>query len=223
MGDDFSTFDAVLEQIHEDLSKYPFHYGNEHPIAPELYSRLRSELSPPTVELEYRQDHSNKSQWRNRDMFDRLSPDQAVPRVRPEVEFFHHGTRWKGKKRDYDLAVFNAEEPLIMQGKKQGVGNFIDTASSVSVLCEIKHSLNMSARFRDGAEKDIQALSEYPGEADTRYFVFVDWWPRDGYGDPTFQSDIRRLRDRLPDEAVSTRIAYLPREGEMQLVSSKHE
>lgn len=218
MDSDTKIFEQVLTQLHQDFKQHPFHYGNEHPIAPELYSRLRSKLPLPTVELDYRQDHSYQSKWRNRKISDNLSQDQRVPRVRPEVKFFHQGSKWIGTKEDYDLAVFRPDRPLIMQGKKQGVGNFVDTSTPVSILCEIKHSRNESTQLRDGAEEDIQALAEYPGEAATRYFVFLDWWPRDGYGNQTFQSDMNKIRERLSD-VDNTRIAYLPRRGDMQLTS----
>lgn len=217
---DIDVFEEVLKDLNKDIERYPFHYGNEHPIAPELYGRLRSALDPPTTPLEYKQEHSDLTQWRNRDMFDRLSPDQEVPRVQPEVEFYHEGGRWRGSKRDYDLAIFKPDAPLIMQGKREGIGNFIDTETEISVLCEIKHSLNMSGRFRDGGAADIRALSEFPGEVNRSYFVFLDWWPKDGYEKPTFEADIDRLRDSVADLGAEVDVAYLPRAGEVRFARS---
>jgi len=94
-------------------------------------------------------------------MFDRLERDEhEIPRVRPEVRFYDDGI-WSERKTDFDLVVFAEEEEVVMQGKKQGIGNFVDIQETVlSVLCEIKHSMNMSGQFRSGGETDIQALAD---------------------------------------------------------------
>jgi len=128
---------------------------------PELYRRLRTQLSPETAPLRYHQDHSNMEEWRNREMFDRLERDEhEIPRVRPEVRFYDDGI-WSERKTDFDLVVFAEEEEVVMQGKKQAIGNFVDIQETVlSVLCEIKHSMNMSGQFRSGGETDIQALAD---------------------------------------------------------------
>jgi len=136
---------------------------------PELYRLLRERLTTETVPLEYRQQHSDMEQWRNREMFNRVQKEgQQIPRIRPEVTFYDDGI-WGGAKSDFDLVVFPADETVVMQGKKEGIGNFIDANDTgLSVLCEIKHSMNMSGQFRSGGETDIQALAEYPGEVGRR-------------------------------------------------------
>ena len=92
LSGDIELFEETLRQLHRDFQKYPFHYGNENPIMPELYRRLRTQLSPETVPLTYRQDHSKMDDWRNREMFERLEQgDQEIPRVRPEVRFYDDG------------------------------------------------------------------------------------------------------------------------------------
>ncbi|GAB3686507.1 hypothetical protein GCM10028857_18670 [Salinarchaeum chitinilyticum] len=215
---EIEVFESVLKQLHSDFQQFPFHYGNENPVMPELYRRLRGQLTPGTVPLTYRSDHSDMEQWRNREMFNRIERDPLeIPRVRPEVTFYHEGI-WSGAKSDFDLVVFPPDEHVVMQGKKQGVGNFVDADTRLSILCEIKHSMNMSGQFRNGGEKDIQALDEYPGEVDRCYFLFLDWWPRDGYGNRTFEKDLRQLENRLGTVETRVDIAYLPREGELQFV-----
>lgn len=212
------AFESALQELHRDFQQFPFHYGNENPVMPELYRRLRGQLTPETIPLTYRRDHSDMDQWRNREMFNRIERDPLeIPRVRPEVTFYHEGI-WGGAKSDFDLVVFPPDEHVVMQGKKQGVGNFVDADTRLSILCEIKHSMNMSGQFRNGGEKDIQALDEYPGEVDRRYFLFFDWWPRDGYGNRTFEKDVRQLENRLGTVETRVDIAYLPREGELQFV-----
>lgn len=216
--DDVATFEELLRELHDDFQQHPFHYGNENPVMPELYRALRNRLSPETVALEYRQEHSDMEQWRNREMFSRVRREgHEIPRVRPEVRFYDDGL-WGGSKSDFDLVVFPPDETVVMQGKKEGVGNFIGAETTLSVLCEIKHSMNMSGQFRSGGETDVQALAEYPGRVARRYFVFLDWWPRDGYGNRTFEKDVRQLEGRLGalDERVD--IAYLPRAGDIEFV-----
>lgn len=106
-----------------------------------------------------------------------------------------------------------------MQGKREGIGNLIDIdGTTLSVLCEIKHSRNMSGRFRSGGRTDIQALSEFPGEVAGRYFVFLDWWPRDAYGTRMFEEDRRRLEEELGPLDTPVDVVYLPREGDLQIV-----
>lgn len=212
-------FEDTLRELHRDFRQYPFHYGNENPIMPELYRLLRGQLSPETTQLEYRRDHSDMEQWRNREMFERIEhDDHTIPRVRPEVTFYHDGI-WGGAKSDIDLVVFPPDERVVMQGKKQGVGNFVDASETrLSILCEIKHSMNMSGQFRSGGETDIQALAEYPGEVDRRYFLFLDWWPQDGYGNRTFEKDVRQLEKRLGKVDTRVDVAYLPRDGEIEFV-----
>lgn len=215
--DDIELFEATLKQLHEDFQQHPFHYGNENPVMPELYRRLRTELSPETVPVTYYQDHSNMDDWRNRDMFDRVDrADQEIPRVRPEVRFYDDGI-WGGAKTDFDLVVFPGREDVAMQGKKEGIGNFVDIdRTQLSVLCEIKHSMNMSGQFRSGGETDIQAMAAYPGDVGRRYFVFLDWWPQDGYGKRTFEKDIRQLEERIGEVERRVDVAYLPRSGDLQ-------
>lgn len=219
ISEDISCFENVLRELHDDFQNHPFHYGNENPIMPELYRRLRQRLTPETVPLTYRQDHSNMDDWRNREMFNRLERDgHEIPRVRPEVRFYDDGL-WSGAKTDFDLAVFPAGEQVVMQGKKEGVGNFVDVnESSLSVLCEIKHSMNMSGRFRNGGETDVSALAEFPGEVGRRYFVFLDWWPQDGYGNRTFEKDVQQLENRLSEVEERVDVVYLPREGNLEFV-----
>jgi hypothetical protein len=214
-----ALFEDNLRELHRDFRQHPFHYGNENPIMPELYRLLRDQLSPKTTQLEYRRDHSDMEQWRNREMFERIErDDHTIPRVRPEVTFYHDGI-WGGAKSDFDLVVFPPEERVVMQGKKQGVGNFVDASETrLSILCEIKHSMNMSGQFRSGGETDIQALAEYPGEVDRRYFLFLDWWPQDGYGNRTFEKDVRQLEERLGEVDTRVDVAYLPRDGEIEFV-----
>ena len=218
VSEDIEQFEACLHALHEDFQQYPFHYGNEHPIAPELYRQLLASLSQLTVPVDYRQDHSSMEEWRNREMFNRLDEDNhEIRRVRSEVTFYDEGI-WRGAKSDFDMAISPAGQVVTMQGKKEGVGNFIDVATPLSVLCEIKHSMNMSGQFRSGGERDIQALASYPGEVGRRYFVFLDWWPRDGYGNRTFQKDVRQLRERLDSLDTQVDVAYLPRTGDLQFV-----
>ena len=219
VSEDIELFEKTLRQLHRDFQRHPFHYGNENPVMPELYRQLRSELSPETVPLTYRQDHSNLDDWRNREMFERLEDENhQIPRVRPEVRFYDDGI-WGGSKTDFDLVVFPEGTDVVMQGKKEGVGNFVDIQSTqLSVLCEIKHSMNMSGQFRSGGETDIQALAEYPGEVGRRYFLFLDWWPRDGYGKTTFEKDVRQLKQRIGEVDQRVDVAYLPRKGELNFV-----
>lgn len=216
---DIELFESAVQDLHQDFLDHPFHYGNENPIMPELYRRLKAELNPETVDLRYRQDHSNMDDWRNREMFNRLEREgHEIPRVRPEVRFYDQGI-WGGAKTDFDLAVFPSRSAVVMQGKKEGIGNFIDlNESTVSVLCEIKHSMNMSGRLRSGGEKDIQALAEFPGEVSRRYFLFMDWWPRDGYGKLTLEKDIRNLRERLDELDHRVDLVYLPRDGQLEFI-----
>lgn len=219
VSEDIELFENTLRQLHRDFQRHPFHYGNENPIMPELYRWLRSQLSPETVPLAYLQDHSNMDDWRNREMFNRVErEDQEIPRVRPEVRFYDDGI-WGGNKTDFDLVVFPEGTEVVMQGKKEGVGNFVDIQrTKLSVLCEIKHSMNMSGQFRSGGETDIQALAEYPGEVGRRYFVFLDWWPQDGYGKSTFEKDVRQLEERIDKIACCVDVAYLPRTGDLKFV-----
>jgi hypothetical protein len=216
---DITDFEDTLLELHRDFQQYPFHYGNENPIMPELYRLLRERLTPETVPLEYRQQHSDMEQWRNRKMFNRVqNGGHQIPRIRPEVTFYDDGI-WGGAKSDFDLVVFPANETVVMQGKKEGIGNFIDAKdTSLSVLCEIKHSMNMSGQFRSGGETDIQALAQYPGEVGRRYFLFLDWWPQDGYGNRTFEKDVRQLENRLDELEMRVDVAYLPRDGEIEFV-----
>lgn len=217
IAEDIEFFEDTLRQLFSDFQSHPFHYGNENPIMPELYRRLRTQLTPETVPLTYRQDHSDMNEWRNREMFERLErEDQEIPRVRPEVRFYDEGT-WGGAKTDFDLVVFPEGEEVVMQGKKEGVGNFVDSKrTQLSVLCEIKHSMNMSGQFRSGGETDIQALGEYPGDVGRQYFLFMDWWPRDGYGKTTFEKDVRQLEERIGAMDCRVDIAYLPRSGDLK-------
>ena len=216
---DVEAFETALRNLFEDFQQHPFHYGNENPIMPELYRLLRKRLTPETVPLEYRRDHAEMDQWRNRKMFDRIERGgHTIPRVRPEVTFYDDGI-WGGAKSDYDLVVFPPDERVVMQGKKQGVGNFVDaTDTRLSILCEIKHSMNMRGQSRSGGETDIQALAEYPGEVGRRYFLFLDWWPHDGYGNRTFEKDVQQLKDSLDNIETRVDVAYLPRDGEPQFV-----
>jgi hypothetical protein len=80
--------------------------------------------------------------------------------------------------------------------------------------------MNMSGRFRAGGETDVQALGEFPGAVGGRYFVFVDWWPLDGHGNPTFEKDRRGLERRLPELDHPVDVAYLPRGDDLQFVRS---
>lgn len=89
--------------------------------------------------------------------------------------------------------------------------------TQLSVLCEIKHSMNISGQFRSGGETDIQALVEYPGDVGRRYFLFLDWWPRDGYGKTTFEKDVRQLEERIGEAARRVDVAYLPMREKLTL------
>jgi len=219
VSEDIELFENALRQLHHDFQSHPFHYGNENPVMPELYRLLRTRLSPETVPLAYRQDHCNMDDWRNREMFERVEQEgQKIPRVRPEVRFYEDGI-WGSAKTDFDLVVFPQGDEVVMQGKKEGIGNFVDIQrTQLSVLCEIKHSMNMSGQFRSGGEIDIQALVEYPGDVGRRYFLFLDWWPQDGYGKTTFEKDVRQLEERIGEVACRVDVAYLPRAGDLKFV-----
>lgn len=218
-SDSIQLFEETLHNLHADFQRYPFHYGNENPVMPELYRLLRERLTPETTPVRYQQDHSDMEQWRNREIGERVDLDtHEIPRVRPEVTFYQEGI-WGDSKSDFDLVVFPPNEQVVMQGKKQGVGNFVDAEETrLSVLCEIKHSMNMSGQFRSGGETDIQALAEYPGSVERRFFLFMDWWPRDGYGSQTFEKDVRQLEERLGEVNTRVDVAYLPRDGPIEFV-----
>ncbi len=65
VAEDIELFEDALHQLPSDFQNHPFHYGNETPIMPDLYRWLRKQLSPETVPITYRQDHSNMDDWRN--------------------------------------------------------------------------------------------------------------------------------------------------------------
>lgn len=161
--DDVETFETALEELHRHFQSQPFHYTNEHPLAPELHRLLRERLSPEVVPVDYRQSHSDIDQWRNCRPGDEVSAEnQRIPRVRPEVTFYSDGV-WGGAKSDFDLTLFVPDDAVVLQGKKQSVGGFVDADEiRLSVLCEIKHSTNMGGSSEAAARQTFRRLRSIP-------------------------------------------------------------
>lgn len=81
ISNDINDFEAVLQELHSDFREHPFYYGNENPIMPELYRRLRDRLEPETVPLRYQQDHSDMDDWRNREINRLEREEHKIPRT----------------------------------------------------------------------------------------------------------------------------------------------
>jgi hypothetical protein len=121
----------------------------------------------------------------------------------------------------FDLSIFAADEPLIGQSKAEGPGNYWDTETELSVLCEIKHSKNESSNFyaaSQGAD-DVRALAQYPGEVARRVFLFVDWWPVDGNGTRRYDKHRDQLLDNVGKLSNRVDVVYLPRRGKQHTFS----
>lgn len=223
------AFNEVIGELATDFQQNPFHYGNEDILVPELYHRMCNILDNVSLEVEYRRDYGDKDYWRVANILDRVEETGQIPRVRPEISFVDDGERWKfhwtedretkRKHKKFDLAVFADESPLIMQSKEEGPGNYMDTENRLSVLCEIKHSMNMSSQFysKSTGTRDVLALSRYPGEVKKRVYLFLDWWPEYKRGEKRFSTHWQKLkkntRGRL-DNPVD--VIYAPRNGEIK-------
>jgi hypothetical protein len=226
---DEALFDAAIKEIHEDFEQNPLNYGNEDLLIPEMVYRLRRRISPEYVSVDYRQEYPNiEEEWRVRDFADRVEETGMAARVRPEVLFVHEGERWsfersiKGRHEStvpkYDIVVFGPDGPMVGQSKAEGPGNYWDTESSVSVICEIKHSKNESSNFYapgKGAD-DVRALANFPGNAGKRVFLFMDWWPVDGNGRHRFEPHRQRLVENVGNLPEPVEVVYLSRLGDCQ-------
>lgn len=225
---DERVFTSITKEVADDFATNPFHYGNEDLLIPEFAHRLRTKLSTPQLPVEYRDDYGDPDEWRVRSVGERVPDPGSVCRVRPEVSFVHEGQRWSFKRSidetersthaRFDLAVFAPEAPLIMQSKREGPGNYCDTTSELSVLCEFKHSKNESSNFyapKKGAD-DIRALATYPGRVGTRAFVFLDWWPRDGNGNYRYDRHEQRLRENIGNLPNEVKVQYIDRAGRIE-------
>jgi len=222
------AFNEAVNEIASDFRQSPFHYGNEDILVPELYYRIRNLLDNVSLEIEYRRDYGDEDYWRVSDIFDRVENTGRIPRVRPEVAFVNGGERWtlrweedgetKETYKKFDLAVFASDPPLIMQSKEEGPGNYMDTENNISVLCEIKHSKNMSSQFysESAGTRDVIALSRYPGGVKERVYLFLDWWPKYKRGKERFDTHWQKLkkntRGRL-DNPVD--VLYISRLGKV--------
>jgi hypothetical protein len=227
---DLFHFENVIEELHHDFQQNPLHYGNEDPLVPELVYRLRRRLDPEYLPVVYRQEYGDaENEWRVRDFWERVEDEGQAARVRPEVLFVHDGDRWEYEREingtttstvpKFDLSIFAADESLIGQSKAEGPGNYWDTETELSVLCEIKHSKNESANFyaaSQGAD-DVRALAQYPGEVARRVFLFVDWWPVDGNGTRRYETHRNRLLDTVADLPRPVDVIYSPRRGDQHV------
>lgn len=224
---DAEVLEEVVDELMKDFQKNPFQYGNEQPVISELYHRLRLKLDRPYLPVQFKTDYADKSKWRVR-RSEALGPSGKALRVRTEVAFLEGGKRllWSKKVagkgagfKKFDLVVLSKNEKLIMQSKKPGPGDFWDTANSLSVLCEIKHSRNMVSRFytwKHGA-KDILKLSEYPGEVHKRILLFFEWWPFDSKGSERYPELKAKLEKEVASKLKRTvEVVYIPREGELR-------
>ena len=228
MENGHDAFNEVIGELASDFQQNPFHYGNEDILVPELYHRLCHTLDNVNIDIEYRQDYGDKGYWRVNDILDRVEGTGQIPRVRPEVSFVDDGKRWefhwtengetKRKHKKFDLAVFADDPPLIMQSKEEGPGNYMDTENHLSVLCEIKHSKNMSSQFysESAGTRDVIALSRYPGEVDKRVYLFLDWWPEYKSGEERFGTHWQKLKENTHgrlDNPVD--VLYVSRHGKV--------
>jgi hypothetical protein len=229
MENGHEAFDKVVSELASDFQQNPFHYGNEDILVPELYHRMRNLLDNISLEVEYRRDYGDEDYWRVSDIFDRVERTGQIPRVRPEVAFVKDGERWtfrweengetKETYKKFDLVVFDDNPPLIMQSKEEGPGNYMDAENYISVLCEIKHSKNMSSQFysESAGTRDVIALSRYPGEVGKRVYLFLDWWPEYKRGEERFGTHWQKLKENTHgrlDNPVD--VMYVSRHGKVK-------
>lgn len=222
------AFDKVVSELATDFRQNPFHYGNEDILVPELYHRMCNLLGNVSLKVEYRRDYGDEDYWRVSDILDRVEETGQIPCVRPEVGFVKDGERWTFRWEEngetmetykkFDLAVFADDPPLIMQSKEEGPGNYMDTENHLSVLCEIKHSKNMSSQFysESAGTRDVIALSRYPGEVVKRAYLFLDWWPEYKRGEERFDTHWQKLKENTDgrlDNPVD--VLYVSRHGKV--------
>lgn len=226
---DIEVFDETVAAIARDFATNPFQYGNEDAVVPELFHRLRLRLGREYLPVEYRDDYGDPANnWRVRDMAERVSEPGNASRVRSETSFIEDGERWsferttddgpKSTRKRFDIAFVGSTSPLVMQSKEEGPGNYLDVTNNLSVLCEIKHSKNESSNFystKQGA-RDVRALSQFPGEVGKRVFLFIDWWPRDGYGNERYEKHEQKLRENAVDLCHPVETVYLDRNGRIE-------
>lgn len=221
---DVERFGRVLSRFHADFQQNPFQYSTENPVVTGLYCRLNEVLSDSRVPISF--DTAYGDGWRaNRaeDLAD-TSPSECS-RVVTEGSFVENEEPWRlnpnGNAARFDLVILANDPPLQMQSKRKGPGNYWDTQNSISVLCEVKHSKNMTLGGIYSGDtglhkKDIRALTTFPGTVDRRVFLFADWWPETYDGENRKNAFFERLEEDIDELTHPVDVIYFPRTGDAE-------
>jgi len=218
MATGHTQINDVLDELSTHVQENPFQYPNETPVVDEIYHRFRNALNTVYLPVDFSTDYGDESKWKVSEAAE--SVKGKVARLRTEVSFVVDREPFSlnsGNSKRFDLALFADDPPLHMQSKRPGPGDHWDVDNDLTMLCEVKHSRNMTNRLyadKYGA-RDVEALSEYPGSVDHRIFLFVDWWPKNKNGDEQLTKRIDKLRKNVSDLDHSVTVVYIPRCGEV--------
>lgn len=222
MSKDVKIFNEAIKEMAEDFGQNPFQYVNEEPVIDELYTRLRKKLPSFFLPVEFKTDCSDESNWKVSEVEERVRKKSQpnlgkAARLRREICLIDDGVpipKQEPQVNHFDVVLFSENnEKLINQSKAMGPGDFWDEKNEISIICEIKHSRNMSNRFysdKYGA-KDVLKLSKLQVETEKRVFLFFDWWPIYKNGKERFQSHIEKLQKNLNDLNKAVTLFYVPR------------
>lgn len=229
--EDLRKFEATIEELHDDFQRNLFQYGTEDPVVAELYRRLSSNIADRTRSIQFKSESGDNWRATEGEQF-AASDGGSASRLRVEPTFVHQGTPWEFERetddgvvssvKRFDLAILD-HNPLVMQSKRRGPGNYWDTDNDISVLCEVKHSKNETLSMIFGGDtglpaKDLKALSDYPGPVQSRVLVFFDWWSTDADGNARFDEFHEQLRDTGYHTGHSVDVLYVPRTGSLRRI-----
>lgn len=225
------AFFDTIEEIHANFQDSPFEYGTEDPLVADLYRRLAENVDDVHRPIEFRTDYGDS--WRVQEAEEIANEGTGpVSRIRVEPSFVKEGEPWKfrretsdgtvGSVKRFDIVILD-EDPLLMQSKRMGPGNYWDVHNDISVLCEVKHSKNETLSMIFGGDaglpaKDLKALSDFPGQVENRVLLFFDWWPKTGQGEDRFEDFRQELTDSSYHEGHPVDLLYIPRKGSIERI-----
>ena len=217
-------FHRIVESVGQRFQNNPLDIVNEDMLHPRLVYELQKNLSVTDLPAHLITEWDERSEWSVK--WKRRSWSQNgdnnlgyVSRLRSEVCFPESGTD-SGKRNYFDIVLFDEDQKrLELLSKSKGPGNWFSLKNDVELLAEVKHSKTSDEKDfykKNKGIRDIQGLSQFPGNDIERVFVFASHYPYNHHKKTNrLESSWSKLEAELnenPDEfEFAVTIYHIPR------------